>query len=209
MTAVAAIAAAAVVHEVVDRRRPRWAGWAAAMAAAMALSPPLALAMAVAAGVIHRHRRLMAERAEEAAAAADVVLLGELVSLGLGAGLTFSAALAAAAPEVAPPLRLEVEGLLRRSRRAGLSSVLTQETGRARRLYRLAARALATGAPLVAAVDAFVHDLRAEERARRLASARKLPVRLLVPLALLILPGFVLMTVGPALVTALERLAVP
>lgn len=209
MTAVAAMATAAVVHEFVVRRRPRWAGWAAALAALATLAPPLALLVVASTGLLHRHRRLAAQRAQQKAAAADVVVLGELVLLGLGAGLTFPAALAAASPEVAPPLRREVEGVLRRSRRAGLSPVLAQAGGRSRRLYRLTARAISTGAPLAAAVEAFVHDLRAEERARSLAAARKLPVRLLAPLALLILPGFILMTVGPALVASLERLTVP
>jgi hypothetical protein len=35
-----------------------------------------------------------------------------------------------------------------------------------------------------------------------------LPVKLLFPLALLILPGFLLLTVGPALLTGLNRLGV-
>jgi hypothetical protein len=36
--------------------------------------------------------------------------------------------------------------------------------------------------------------------------ARRLPVRLLLPLALLILPGFVLLAVGPAVLQGLARL---
>ena len=43
--------------------------------------------------------------------------------------------------------------------------------------------------------------------AERITVARRLPVRLLLPLALLILPGFVVLAVGPAVLQALARLA--
>ena len=41
-----------------------------------------------------------------------------------------------------------------------------------------------------------------------MAAARRLPVRLLVPVALLMLPGFVVLTAGPALLGAAERLRI-
>ncbi len=78
--------------------------------------------------------------------------------------------------------------------------------GHATDLYRLVARALATGAPLVDAVDGFATDRMQMRRQRTLTAARRLPVILVFPLALLILPGFVLVTVAPALIAALERI---
>ncbi len=149
--------------------------------------------------VARRHaRRTQIER--------DVTLLGELVGLGLGAGLTFAAALRRAAAEVGPALQSEVTQLLRRANEVGLSSALVTAQGHARALYSLAGRAVATGAPLAAAVASFVSERRRAERARALVAARKLPVRLLFPLALLILPGFVVLTLGPAMLGAVERL---
>ena len=65
-----------------------------------------------------------------------------------------------------------------------------------------------TGAPVAAAVRAYVAEQRDADRARALAAARRLPVQLLFPLTLLVLPGFMVLTIGPALLAALERLGV-
>lgn len=70
----------------------------------------------------------------------------------------------------------------------------------------VARRALSTGAPLIPAVSGHAARLRDEERSRQLSAARRLPVKLLFPLALLILPGFLVLTIGPAVLGSLERL---
>jgi hypothetical protein len=44
----------------------------------------------------------------------------------------------------------------------------------------------------------FAAERRHAEQACNLERARRLPVRLLLPLALLILPGFMVLVVGPA-----------
>ena len=67
-------------------------------------------------------------------------------------------------------------------------------------------RALSTGAPLQPAVSGYATTLRNEERSRELNAARRLPVKLLFPLALLILPGFLIVTIGPAVLGSLDRL---
>jgi pilus assembly protein TadC len=61
---------------------------------------------------------------------------------------------------------------------------------------------------MTAAVEAFASEQRHAEHNRSLAAARRLPVKLLLPLALLILPGFVILAVGPALARSLARLDV-
>jgi pilus assembly protein TadC len=73
-------------------------------------------------------------------------------------------------------------------------------------LYRLAARATLTGASLVDALSALVAETRAARRAAALADARRLSVRLLFPLALLILPGFVVLVAGPVVIDGIARL---
>jgi hypothetical protein len=65
---------------------------------------------------------------------------------------------------------------------------------------------MASGAPVLDAVERYGEERRAEDRAAREAALRRLPVLLSFPLALLILPGFVLLTVAPALSGAVERL---
>ncbi|MBS1195957.1 MAG: hypothetical protein H6R33_677, partial [Actinobacteria bacterium] len=199
MTAVAALAgvgAAALARRLPRLGPPLLAG---ALAAGVVALPMLGIPAVLALGCWRLSRRFHRRRVDAAAAEGDVVLLADLVALGLGAGLSLPLALAEAAREVDPGLAAEVRSLRRAMDRLGVAAALAGAVGRGERLYRLTARAAATGAPLTAAVEAFAAERRHAEHARRLEAARRLPVRLLLPLALLILPGFVVLVVGPAL----------
>lgn len=169
-------------------------------------NPVLAAAAGVAFAGASAKGRLRQRRLEREAADADVSVLADLTVLGLRAGLPFASAVGVAADHVAPKLRIEVRGMLRVAAKEGLAASLETVDGRARRLYRLAGRAVVTGAPLAASIGALAEELRREDHAKRLIAARRLPVRLLFPLALLILPGFLLLLVGPTLLGAVERL---
>ncbi len=204
MRLVLAAGAGFAVFRLGTGRRRR--GLAAAAVAGAIWCPAIGLPAAAVALAIAARRRFAARRRARVAAAADVVLLAELVALGLSAGLTFAGALGAAACEVHPWLADEARLVLRRGSVLGLAPALDDASGLAGRLYRMAGRAVVTGAPLLPAVTAFVEESRHAEHAHHMAAARRLPVRLLVPLALLILPGFVLLTVGPALLSAVDRL---
>jgi pilus assembly protein TadC len=61
------------------------------------------------------------------------------------------------------------------------------------------------GAPAGPALTRLAHDVRADLRRQSEARARTLPVKLLFPLVFLVLPAFGLLTVVPALLTALSR----
>ena len=187
-------------------RLPGAGWWALPVVFGAVLYPIPALVLAVAALAITRRAGIRRARVERSKAERDAVMLAELTGLGLSAGVSFVAALDAAAHEVGQPLAGEVQAVVRRSRYRGIAPALEESSGAARRLYLLAARATVTGAPVAAAVRAYVAEQRDAERARALAAARRLPVQLLFPLALLILPGFMVLTVGPALLGALERL---
>jgi tight adherence protein C len=130
----------------------------------------------------------------------DEAQLAELAALGLTAGLTFPAAVNAATEAVpgAESARLRRAGRIH----ADPASVPPDDPG----LFLVARRALSTGAPLAPAVSGYATALRNDERSRHLTAARRLPVKLLFPLALLILPGFLLLTVGPAVLGSIERL---
>lgn len=130
----------------------------------------------------------------------DEAQLAELAALGLAAGLSFPAAVEAATDAVPG----SESARLRRAARihADHADISSDDPG----LLRVARRALATGAPLAPSVSGYATALRKDERSRQLAAARRLPVKLLFPLALLILPGFLLLTVGPAVLGSLERL---
>jgi|GEM_PF-818833 len=192
------------------RRLPRLGSpaWAGSLAALMAAAPLLGFPALLASACWRGARRLRRRRLAGAGAEADVVLLADLLALGLGAGLSLSRALDEAAGELDPALASEVRSLRRAMDHGGAAAALAAASGRGERLYRLTARAAATGAPLAAAVEAFAAERRHAEHSRHLEAARRLPVRLLLPLALLILPGFVVLVVGPALLESLARLEV-
>ena len=135
-------------------------------------------------------------------------MLADQAALGLRAGLTLDAALRAARPDLPGPLSAEVGAVLRRARSQGIALALAGAGGHGERVYRITERAVRTGAPVAAAIEALADELRHEDHARRMADARRLPVRMLLPLALLILPGFVLVLIGPALAGSLARLDV-
>lgn len=136
----------------------------------------------------------------------DVVLLADLIVLGLSAGLSVPMAFAEAAEQMPPDLRREVRSVLRMLVPRGAAAGMTVATGRGARIYHLAARSAASGAPLLESLRALADEQRREAHEAEVTAARRLPVRLLFPLTLLILPGFVILIVGPALLSAAARL---
>jgi len=125
----------------------------------------------------------------------DIDGLSVLVVIGLSASLSLHAALEAASKELGEPP--ELVDLLRRARRAGLARALAETEGPLAELATQLARAQVTGAPIALAVAAYLETQRSAQRASLLEAARTLPVKLIIPLALCLLPGFVLLVVGP------------
>jgi tight adherence protein B len=136
----------------------------------------------------------------------DVALLADLTALALGAGLPALDGLREAARHADEESAAEVRSALRTARSGGVAALRSAE-GRSGALLRALASAAGTGAPVLPAVEAFAAAERHRAHAGALAAARRLPIRLLLPLALLILPGFVLLAVGPALLDAVSRLS--
>ncbi|MEN8234066.1 MAG: hypothetical protein ABFR89_04010 [Actinomycetota bacterium] len=171
--------------------------WAvAAVIGAALVAPILGVVGGAAFAAVWAMRRI--PRRERSAS--DEALVAEVVALGLSAGLSFPAAAGAAADAVPGETS---SGLMRSIRqRNDPSHASYEETG----LYVVARRALSTGAPLLPAVSGYASVLRSDERAHQLAAIRRLPVKLLFPLALLILPGFLILTVAPAVLGSLDRL---
>ncbi len=190
MSVVIALALSATI---LDGRRPLIIG--AAVVATWTVSPLLGAALAV--GVVAR--ALIVRYGSRARDGDGEALLADLTVLGLSAGLTFTQAAAAAADSVGGDA---ASRLVRAIRFRGDGSVEEDDPV----LMVVARRALSTGAPLIPAISGYAATLRSEERARHLTAARRLPVKLLFPLALLILPGFLVLTIGPAVLGSLERL---
>lgn len=192
--------AAFLVIRDADRRH---AGPIAVAIGALVLFPLPALLGLIAWGVLRLRSRAHARR-EPATADEDLALLVDLTGLGLSAGMTFPVAVAAGADQVGGSLAGEVHRTLRRRTSSAPSAPAASSV--TARLFGVVDRALVTGAPMFPAVAGYGASLRSEERHRRVAAARRLPVKLLFPLALLILPGFLLLTIGPALLAGLERM---
>jgi Flp pilus assembly protein TadB len=151
--------------------------------------------------------RLRLSRSRPTVVTEDAVLhLAALVTIGLSASMTLSAALEAAAAETGGPVGDEVADLLRRAALRGMARSLAETEGPLAEFTTQLAQAQVTGAPMVSAVTAFLSTRRSATRARLLERARTLPVRLIVPVALLLLPGFVLLVVGPYVIDQLAGL---
>jgi tight adherence protein C len=138
--------------------------------------------------------------------------LAELLVATTGAGLNPPLALKRSAEVLDGPLGEELRTALRSvelgapwrtvldelAARTGDQSIL--------RLVRAMARSQRLGTPLVLALHNVAQDLRAERRARAEELARRAPVKMLFPLVFLILPAFLLLTVGPVLLATLRSL---
>lgn len=92
---------------------------------------------------------------------------------------------------------------------AGLTAAVDEARGGLRFLLIHLARAQATGASAADAVRRYLDDDLARERAERQARIKALPVRLMLPLSLLTLPGVVLLAYGPTVLSLLDGLVVP
>jgi tight adherence protein B len=154
-----------------------------------------------------RWRRAVLESASDREEAGEVALLADLLVVALTAGLSLRAAFEAAGAHLESRLADGVARLIAEMDRVGAAPALASAEGVLADIGRVAAGAAASGAPVAAALAGFASARRHAAHAEHSAAARRLPVRLLLPLALLILPGFVVLAVGPALLQALARLS--
>jgi len=89
---------------------------------------------------------------------------------------------------------------------AGLTAALNEASPRLRPVIAQLARAQRSGSSLSSTIRTMLEQDLASERAERMAKARSLPVRLMIPVTLLMLPGLVLMLYAPALLRLFDDL---
>jgi hypothetical protein len=92
---------------------------------------------------------------------------------------------------------------------AGVDEAINASRGEVKVLMTHLARASASGGSAADAVRRMLESDFAREKADRLARARALPVRLMIPVTLLLLPGVVLLVYGPTIVSLIDDLAIP
>ena len=124
--------------------------------------------------------------------------LARLLSIAAAAGLPLGTALEAVVDDLEGPVELAVRRVVRSARTSGLTPALlgAVELGV---LGPALARAHSSGSPLGQTLQAHLEAHSSERVSRALETARTAPVRVMVPLALLLLPGFTALVVGPTL----------
>lgn len=143
---------------------------------------------------------------ERAAGREEVIAFGRLLVVPLTGGMSLANALMMAAREAHPQLRAETSRMLRRSRQEGMAGALAGSGGLSGELFRRMAGAHSSGTSPVGAVLTHVENLQSQVRMESLSRIRSLPVTLAVPLTLLIVPGFLLVLVGPSVVSRLAEM---
>jgi hypothetical protein len=92
---------------------------------------------------------------------------------------------------------------------SGLSQASVLMTGEMKGVMSQLARAQKSGAALGDTVRSMIEADIAAEKARRVARSRSLPVRLMLPMTLLILPGLVLLVYAPSMLRLFQDLSGP
>lgn len=179
----------------------------AVLAPALAVLPwPVALALPP----LRARRRALRQAERAADAVPDTV---DLLALALGSGLAVAGALRLVAPRAPPPLGAAlVAAVVRFDHGEALEAALARVVERCPPARPLVAVLVAAHCDGVAAADPLARladELRAERRRRAEARARQVPVRLLFPLVGCTLPAFVLVTVVPAVMSALGGIDPP
>lgn len=179
----------------------------AGLVAALAIRYPALLAVYLTRPMLLIRSIRRRHRVERDRAPSDLATAGRILLVGLTGGLALPSAVEMAVAEVGPLVANELIAVLRAARREGMAAALAASSGPLTRpLFSRLALAQASGAPMTEAVAAFLAEIRAIRRAEALEKARRLPVTLMIPLGLLILPGFIVLFVGPIVVNSLGDL---
>ena len=206
MTTFSLLSSAVLVYSVLQTR-PTSTRVLAAAGTATAISNPVAGAgFAVVWFSLRRYRSLREKRLATEQAEGEIELLTHSMLIGLSGGLSPAAALSFSRETLRSQLGEEVDRVLRRSVKDGLATSLLNSTGVGGRLFRQVGAAHLSGAPLALALNALVTEHREAARAAAAERARRLPVKMVVPITLLMLPGLLILMVGPLVLPSAARL---
>ena len=184
----------------------------------LALAPLVPLAALVSlpiAAVAFRCPDFVAARSakrREAKIAAQVLDLGELLLATTQAGLTPPMAFRRSAEALDGPLGEELARALRQIDlgvpwRAAMEQVVSHVADPSlRRVLASLSRTQRLGTSVAGALRTVADDLRGERQTMAEERARRAPVKMLFPLVFLILPAFLLLTVGPVVLATIRSL---
>lgn len=181
----------------------KWA-YGSLAAAGIVINPLLTLAAVAGLVVVRRWRSINGQRHEVTRRSEEMLLALDLFSLGSTAGLPFLASASAAADEIGGQTSIDLDRAVTRVK-AGLTHALAD--GPLAQAFDTADRSAVSGASLAHSLVDLAHEVRAEQAALERERIERLPVKLLFPLAFLILPGFVLVAVVPSIVSGIGQLS--
>jgi Flp pilus assembly protein TadB len=173
------------------------------VALATLVHPMVAVAVVGCGVAAHRLIHIREARALREDSSNDGLLAIELVGLGVTSGLPFRNAASLTAEQIDGQVGKEITQALRSVSAGRQPSIDISEV---RAMFSAAIASETTGMPLAATLNATALDLRRAAAAASRERLAKLPVKMLFPLAFLILPGFVLLTVVPPLMSGLSKL---
>ncbi len=172
-------------------------------AAAVIIHPLLAVVLIASGIALRRVHLIRTARSAHTITGNDSVLAVELVGLGVVSGLPFRNAAGLTALQLGGPVASEINRALR-SVSAGQPPSI--EIPDIQALFSASDASENSGMPLAGIITAMAADRRRAAAAVSRERLAKLPVKMLFPLAFLILPGFVLLTVVPPLISGLSNL---
>lgn len=168
------------------------------------IHPLLGVVMLGSGIAVHQARRIRSEREVKSSTDNDSMLAVELVGLGVVSGLPFRNAASLTAIQVEGPVAEEITQALRSLAIGQQPSI---EMSDIQAMFSAAAASEAAGMPLAGTLTAMAANRRRSAATASRERLAKLPVKMLFPLAFLILPGFVLLTVVPPLISGLSNLS--
>lgn len=174
-----------------------------AAALATGIHPALGAAVGGCALFGRRIKRISQLRRAAADYRTDQIVAVDLVAHGVAAGVSFDQAASTAASFVSPDVGAQIERYLRMWRTGWTAG---RDRSPVESMFFLAQKSASSGAPLAdQLLDLSGHHyaVRDTEHRERL---ERLPVKMLFPLAFLILPGFLLVAVVPAVAGGLMKL---
>lgn len=184
-------------------RPKRWA-YVLIVSGGILFNPILGIGVTAAVVLVGRWRAVAAKKRVATRRTHDVLIALDLVSLATTAGLPFHVAVSLASREIGGVLG---DDLVRAVTRVNSGLDHTLEAGPFARAFDAAQRSSVSGARLGDTLVDLAKEVRADEAAAERERIERLPVKLLFPLAFLILPGFVLVAVVPSIVSGISQLS--
>ena len=146
-------------------------------------------------------------RPRPVATSRELAEICDLAAICLTGGFNIATSLQIAADATGGTVASELRKALAIARIDGIGEAMATARGDGARLYQTVSRASATGGPMLLSVRTLADELWDEHAAAAVEKARRLPVTMLFPLTLLILPGFLLLAIAPAVMDAFSRLS--